>query len=269
MAIKIINKIKYLILLVSLTVFPPKTSFSEQIKWVKGEKGIFFSNYSLNKKSTLFNSNILLIKIDPKFFKFKILDSRTELNKKNSFAKKIAIHSKSLLAINANFFDKKGKTLGLVVKNKKVISKAHNQGNVLSGIFYVKNDIPNIIHRNLLKSINPDIAIQAGPRLIVNSKATKISSKNKPSMRSGLGIDRDGKVLLFITVNKFPGVTFSQIQNMLLEPSLKIVSALNLDGGSSSQIFIDKKISPDKKNISVRGMDRVPVYLAICSKNEK
>jgi exopolysaccharide biosynthesis protein len=61
---------------------------------------------------------------------------------------------------------------------------------------------------------------------------------------------------------RFPGATLAQLQEMLLDPSLNVDDALNLDGGGSSQLFVEKNLRiADETFIS--GGDVVPVGLIV------
>jgi exopolysaccharide biosynthesis protein len=57
-----------------------------------------------------------------------------------------------------------------------------------------------------------------------------------------------------------------QIQQMLLDPELEVVDALNLDGGSSSQLFVAATVSPSDKELLYSGGDLVPVGLVVTRK---
>ena len=69
--------------------------------------------------------------------------------------------------------------------------------------------------------------------------------------RSALGIDKHGKVIVVVTEN-LP-ISTSDLAHILAAPPLNCVDALNLDGGSSSQLYA--KI--DRFKLDVPGFSQV------------
>jgi uncharacterized protein YigE (DUF2233 family) len=138
----------------------------------------------------------------------------------------------------------------------------HRGGRLLTGVFYISGGKAFIVARDDFKEEQVENAVQAGPRLVVNGKLLKVSEPHEASRRSGIAITRSGGVILYATYLRFPGATLEQIQEMLLDPALDVVTALNLDGGGSSQLFIKKNpLLVDDTFIS--GGDQVPVGLVV------
>ncbi len=154
------------------------------------------------------------------------------LSMKNASADQFAEHSKALLSINGGFFDHEFNPLGLRINNKKL----ENPLKRISwwGIFYVKNNIPHISGlRNFYHDHDIDFAIQSGPRLLI--KGTIPSLKPGVADRSALGITKDGKVIILVTTNA--AMTTIELAQLLKSPPLSCSDAINLDGGSSSQLY--------------------------------
>ncbi|MBY0377147.1 MAG: phosphodiester glycosidase family protein [Gammaproteobacteria bacterium] len=139
--------------------------------------------------------------------------------------------SKALLAINGGFFDNHYKPLGLRIYHKRQQSPAKNIS--WWGIFYIKNQKP---HLTSASQYSPDrqieFAIQSGPRLLINNRIPAL--KPGRAERSALGITHDGRVIILVTDN-MPLSTTELAQLMKAQP-LNCENALNLDGGSSSQL---------------------------------
>ena len=81
------------------------------------------------------------------------------------------------------------------------------------------------------------------------------------SRRSAIAIDRKGRILLVASKDRFPGLTLTELQKILLGKDLDIQDALNLDGGGSSQLYVPAKNSEAK--IDASGGDKVPVFLTV------
>ena len=177
-----------------------------------------------------------------------------------------------IAGINAHFFGKKDEVLGLYHRASKreknnFASKLQLGGNLLTGILQIRSGKAEIIHRSKYE-LKDDIslAIQAGPRLISKGKKLELKPVQKRTRRSGVAVDANGHFLLFATLLRFPGASLQEIQDMLLSPSIAAVDALNLDGGSSSQLYIraNKAISGDT---FISGGDMVPTALIVRPRN--
>lgn len=151
---------------------------------------------------------------------------------KNASADQFAEHSKALLSINGGFFDHEFNPLGLRITNKKL----ENPLKRISwwGIFYVKDNRPHISN---VRHFNHDddivFAVQSGPRLLIKGKIPSL----KPGLadRSALGITPDGKVIILVSTNS--AMSTHDLAEMLKTSPLSCTDAINLDGGSSSQLF--------------------------------
>lgn len=151
---------------------------------------------------------------------------------KNASANQFAEHAKALLSINGGFFDPEFKPLGLRINNKVLENPLKNIS--WWGIFYIKNNQPYISNvRHFTHDNDIEFAIQSGPRLLIKGKIPSL----KPGVadRSALGITKDGKVIILVSTTS--AMTTHDLARRLKAPPLSCVDAINLDGGSSSQLF--------------------------------
>ncbi len=230
------------------------------LKWQNIEKGLDFTRYTLGPEDALLRSEVLLLKISPQFYSFDLSIKKESPGVDN--IKSLTKESDGLCGINANFFDPKNKPLGLLIKDAKILQNLHRQGNVLTGVFSIDSNGPKIEYRDLFSSDNKLLALQAGPRLIEDGKVLRLSSPEVTSRRSGIALTRKNEVILYITLLRFPGASLLEIQHMLIKPELEIKDALNLDGGGSSQFYLDK-IGSLSEEIYISGGDDVPVALVV------
>lgn len=176
-------------------------------------------------------SHIHAFRIDLKKNKLAVVTAES-LDLKNASADQFAEHSKALISINGGFFDHEFRPLGLRISNKKQL----NPIKPISwwGIFYVAQDRPYITN---VRHFNPrggiDFAVQSGPRLLINGKIPPL--KVGSAERSALGITRDGKVIILVSTNG--AMSTNELAHLMKSPPLSCTDAINLDGGSSSQLF--------------------------------
>jgi len=151
---------------------------------------------------------------------------------KNASTDQFAEQSNALLSINGGFFDREFNPLGLRINNKKL----ENPIKKISwwGIFYVKNNAPFITDVTHFKHDDDiDFAVQSGPRLLIKGKIPSL--KQGIADRSALGITADGKVIILVSTNSARSTR--ELAILLKAPPLFCTDAINLDGGSSSQLY--------------------------------
>jgi uncharacterized protein YigE (DUF2233 family) len=176
-------------------------------------------------------SHIHVFRIDLSKNQLALVMAKT-MDLKNASTDQFARYSDALLSINGGFFDHKFNPLGLRISNKKL----KNPLKRISwwGIFYIKNNTPyisNVRHFSYDKDI--EFAIQSGPRLLIKGKIPSL----KPGIadRSALGITSEGKLIILVSTNA--AMTTRELAKQLKSAPLLCTDAINLDGGSSSQLY--------------------------------
>lgn len=175
-------------------------------------------------------SHIHAFRINLQSNQFNLIMAR-DLATKHASVNEYAEHSKALITINGGFFDKNYQPLGLRITNGKQNSPLKNIS--WWGVFYIKHNKAFLSGaRQFVADRRIDFAVQSGPRLLINGQIPAL--KPGRAERSALGITRDGNVIILITDNA--PVSTSELADIMKAPPLNCLSALNLDGGSSSQL---------------------------------
>jgi uncharacterized protein YigE (DUF2233 family) len=148
----------------------------------------------------------------------------------------MVINAHALLGVNAGFFTPDGKPLGLRINDGKVLSPAKPIS--WWGIFYLRNDTPELSSANSFKLSNDiDFAVQAGPRLLINKNIPHL--KEGVGNRTAIGYNQNNEIIIAVSENA--QLTTVQLAEILRRAEknggLGCLSALNLDGGSSSQAY--------------------------------
>ncbi|MDB4506873.1 phosphodiester glycosidase family protein, partial [Akkermansiaceae bacterium] len=148
----------------------------------------------------------------------------------------------SLAAINAGFFTPEGKPLGLVVSNGKRTGGTNRASSLGSG-FFIGGD-ERLISRESYLATKPSTKnlLQAGPRLVWNSKTISGLSKGENRPRSFLLWD--GKE--HFAIGYANSATLSSLASALSKQPIsgfKIHHALNLDGGRSSDLWVSSSVN--------------------------
>ncbi len=144
---------------------------------------------------------------------------------------------------NGGFFAKEGYPLGQVVEKGKAIGGVAENSALVSGVYLLSDSGPQLMrsglyakHRKKLSGLSD--ALQTGPFLVENSKVIKgLSGENR---RNRTFIMEDGKGNW--AIGTCQAVSLARLGEILSQPHLisgfTTRTALNLDGGTSSALFV-------------------------------
>ena len=175
-------------------------------------------------------SHIHVFRIDLKYNQLD-LTLAPDLGKKLASVDELALHSHGKIAINGGFFDATYRPLGLRIGH-------HHQYSPIKpiswwGVFSIKDQKARVSKFNEINTNELDFAIQSGPRLLINGKIPSL--KQGIAERTALGITADGHVIILAT-DHMP-LTTNALATLMKSFPLSCQHALNLDGGSSTQLY--------------------------------
>lgn len=247
------RSLKTIIVLLLLLAYPVNL-FSAESKWEKIIKGLDY------KKIEIADGRIHAFRIDPQLYRFEVIVAKG-LGNRSATVKDMVRKKKAFLAINGGFFTPEYDSLGLIINNGKEINPIKNTS--WWSVFYLADGKPQIVHSSEFKK-EPSVstAIQSGPRLLINGSIPRL----KPSLaeRSAVCIDANGEVVLIATENLFLSTAeFSQyLGKGDSQGGVGCVDALNLDGGSSTQMYAHV----NSFELGVSGLNEVANALAVYPK---
>jgi hypothetical protein len=138
-----------------------------------------------------------------------------------------------VVAINASFFDKEGRAMGLAVDEGRVMasSKQRNWGALVidgqRGRIVLGADIQDHLAHRLI--------VQGIPRLLVGGRVQQL----KPQIAARTAVCAEGNVVVLVVSTKAEATAFARF---LADPpdkgGLGCWDALNLDGGPSTQLVV-------------------------------
>jgi uncharacterized protein YigE (DUF2233 family) len=176
-------------------------------------------------------SHIHVFRIDLKHNTLSLITAK-DMNRDFASVNDYGQFSHALIAINGGFFDKNYHPLGLRIRHHKQLSPLK----LISwwGIFYIQQGQAYLSRANDFKEPpRLDFAIQSGPRLLINGHIPSL--REGLDERSALGITREGQVIVLVT--EHAAMTTTELAQLMKAPPLNCMNALNLDGGSSSQLY--------------------------------
>jgi hypothetical protein len=241
-----------------------------KFEWRPIASGLSFGRYELGAYRAVIQPEVYLFKFSPKNFEFVAAAAPPSANAEGPHGADVRTITKQVggvAGINANFFDENGQPLGLFISNSQLRHKLHRGGRVLTGIFSIRKGQPSIELRDNFTDTDVTTAIQAGPRLVEHGAPIQITSADDTSRRSGIAITKQHEVILYATLLRFPGASLKDIQQMLLDPALEVSEALNLDGGGSSQLFVESFPGLQGETF-ISGGDPIPVGIVVKRKGQ-
>lgn len=202
-------------------------------------------------------SHIHVFKIDLQRYQFNAVLAE-DLDETQAFIEDYAKFKDSLIALNGGFFDQKHHPLGLRINNK--IKRSRMKNISWWGIFYIENNRAHVVSSKQFRE-TPDIqfAVQSGPRLLIDGEIPRL--KTGKAKRTALGITYQGDVIIVVTENTV--LTSQELAFLMQSPPLNCNQAINLDGGSSTQLAA---ILPSF-NLKVPGFSKISDAITITEKN--
>jgi uncharacterized protein YigE (DUF2233 family) len=198
-------------------------------QWHTVAPGIEYQDLSASLLSPW--SHIHVFRISPKQNQLHLVAAES-MNMTNASVDQMTEHNKALIGINAGFFDRQFHPLGLRINNKKV----YNPLKPISwwGVFYMKHHKAYIASpKHFSKDSDIDFAVQSGPRLLIKGRIPSL--KVGTADRTALGITKQGNIIMLVSNNA--AMSTSALARLMKSAPLSCIDAINLDGGSSSQMY--------------------------------
>jgi uncharacterized protein YigE (DUF2233 family) len=179
-------------------------------------------------------ATLWVITFNPKTHAFAVLDNPDGAYDLGSASQKRGVHA----AVNGGYFHPDRTPLGLVIRKGEQIHQLE-RAKLLSGI--VSATATNVsIQRTGAFKLTPAIreALQAGPFLVENGKPIAGLNATRGAARTVVLQDAKGRAGLLIAKSPSLAETAAILSTPALFPEGKIIRALNLDGGSSTALWV-------------------------------
>lgn len=166
------------------------------------------------------------------------------------------------VAINAGYYTPENTALGLLIFDGRVVGQTYRG---FGGMFSVRDGKPGL-QWLARQPYAPDRritqAVQSFPMLVnAGRRVDGIQDEGRRSFRSFIGVDTRGRVLLGVA--QLPLWTLTDLAAYLDdEPSLDLVTALNLDGGGSTGLWV----SGASDALLMTSIDPVPAVIVATAK---
>lgn len=207
----------------------PGMLFAKDDAWKNIAPGIDYYDNQLSYLTPW--SHLHSFKLDLHRYKLSLATAK-EFGKQYASVDYLAQQSKALVAINGGFFAENYLPLGLRIHNSKQSSPIKPIS--WWGVFYTKGTRAEVSSMYGFRRVGGiDFAVQSGPRLLVNGRIPPLRAGR--AERSALCISKRGEVIVLVTEHS--PLSTTELAQVIRKAPYHCLNALNLDGGSSSQLF--------------------------------
>lgn len=216
----------------------PKTE-RQPMQWINVDEGLFIREFDSPQKSDIGDSKITIVKIDPKYYSFKLICA-TEHNKEKMTAKEWCKKYHLISAVNAGIFQADGITNAGYMKNFNHINNPElNDYNAVLAFNPIDFRVPEIqiIDRKYQDFKDLRHKYQT---LVQNIRMISCQQKNVWSKQDKMwsmvvfGMDKEGNVLFIFTRSPYSVHDFI---NILLLLPISIYNAMYLEGGPEATLY--------------------------------
>lgn len=232
--------------------------------WKSIQKGVEFRKVVLERTEPGYQIELKLLRLDGQFVVPRVLYAG-DFQLKSASAKTFTEKAGAIAAINANYFDEKGRPLAYLKTIEKEINRAVSKHRLYTGVFGLGDAGPFVIHRDDFQPAQASQALQCGPLLVHRGAAVDgMEGSTRSARRSVVGLDKDNRVLIGVTDAVIGGLSFSEVQELFSQAKwhLDAVELLNLDGGGSAQLYLKS----GKFEEWLPGTSEVPVAIGFFNK---
>jgi uncharacterized protein YigE (DUF2233 family) len=238
---------------VTINVPTPTPAPTPMTEWQLVEQGIEF----LQRREHVGDTDdwVTLVRIDPQAVSLRVhYDPDTPRTVREWLTTLDAA-----VVINAGFFTPEKRATGLVIADGKRAGQTYKG---FGGMFSVRAGMPQLQWLARQPYVADDSitqAVQSFPMLLVNGQIVDgLPDDGSRNRRSFVGIDAAGRVVLGVCHS--PLWTMTDLAGYLVNnPMLQLTSAMNLDGGSSSGLWI-RGVS---EAILLDSIESVPSVIAV------
>ncbi len=208
--------------------------------WKPVQNGIDYRKLTLERSEPKYLIDLKIFRFDTRWLTPRLVIS-SYFQMSGATVKTLAEKSGAVAAINANYFDEKGRPLGFLKTTSREINRTISKSSLFTGVFGVKELTAFIQHRDAFNAAHIDEALQAGPLLLNRGTALEITrGQGRYSRRSVIGIDREQRLIIAVTDGLFSGLSWVELQELFAVRHWRIEATdlLNLDGGGSAQLYL-------------------------------
>jgi uncharacterized protein YigE (DUF2233 family) len=207
--------------------------------WNIVRKGVEFRKITMERSESGATLEFKLLRFDSRLIVPRVLYA-DQFHLKGASAKTFAEKKGAIAAINANYFDEKGRPLAYLKTAEKEVNSTVSKHALYTGIFGVRDSVPFVAHRDNFQPSQASEALQSGPLLLNKGAVEMLNGSARYARRSVIGVDKEGRILIGVTDAVLGGLSFPELQELFTSSNRRLdaTDLLNLDGGGSAQLYV-------------------------------
>jgi hypothetical protein len=243
----------------------PHVILSEDDLWKKVDEGLYIGEFGHPQKPKINDSKITIVKIDPRFYSFKLLCA-SEYGKIKMTAKKWCQRHNLISAINAGMYQEDGIRNVGYMKNFGHINNPRLNPTYKAVLAFnpIESTLPEIQIIDLKCQDFERVRFKyqtlvQNIRIISCQQENVWSKQDKAWSMAVFGIDKGGNALFIFTESHYSGHDFA---NILLSLPISIYNAMYLEGGQEATLYFsanDVEFERIGRHTSLNENDNIPV----------
>jgi uncharacterized protein YigE (DUF2233 family) len=232
--------------------------------WRDLQKGVAIRTVVLERSQPNYTIELKLARFSRELFTARVLDSG-EFQLRTASAKTFAEKSQAIAAINANYFDERGRPLAYLKTRVKEVNRTLSKHSLYTGVFGIDESGAFVTHRDEFAPAQASEALQSGPLLLHRGLPIAVNPNlGRYARRAVIGIDKTGAIIIAVADAVLGGLGLAELQKVFVDSRWHVdaVELLNLDGGGSAQLYVKS----GKFEEWLPGTSEVPVAIGFFSK---
>jgi len=215
-------------------------ALSQNDPWKKIEEGLYWAEFYPSQKSPVKDAKITIVKINPKFYSFKLLCA-SDLGKARMTAKDWCLKHNLISAINAGMYQEDGLRNVGYMKNFSHVNNPRLSSSYKAVLAFNRTDaaVPEIqiidLRCQAFEELKPKYQTFVQSIRMVSCQQENVWAKqdNKWSL-AVLGMDKNGNVLFIFSEAPYSVHDFI---NVLLSLPISLYNAMYLEGGAEASLY--------------------------------
>ena len=209
--------------------------------WLQLEQGLELGTFLSPQLSDVGDSRIHILRIDPAFFSFRLLNASAEPSGRRQGAKEWALKHNLVATINASLYQADNKTSVSLMRTRNHVNNSHLSRDKTLLVFDSRNpSLPNaqIIDRDC-QDIDPILdsyeSFVQSIRMVSCKGENVWAQQNKRWSTAAIGMDLRGRILFIHARSPY---TTHDLINILLQLPIELKSAMYTEGGPIAQLYV-------------------------------
>lgn len=162
------------------------------------------------------------------------------------------------MIVNGGYFDAQNQATALIISNGQSYGLSYSD---CCGMFAIdsqgKATLQSLADQPYDPSEQLQQATQSRPLLMMNGKRTNFQEDSSTKRRTIVAMDRQGRLLFIVSPSQ--AFTLNELADLLQNSDLSLQTALNLDGGSSTGIYL----RGNNQNVSLDPITTLPIVISV------